>query len=141
MSLPASSCAQALRATRKIESVIVTDALDMHKLTRALDGRGFRGLGGPVEDAGITNDVVHAGKPSLRAAPCFAWGLDVVTWGIRGAGSRNQLVQDGTRCGYWVFFAEMGKSDSMGDKGRGFCRMRASDLRTPRQPCALSTTG
>lgn len=141
MSLPAGSCAQALRATGNFESVIVADALNTHKLTRALEGRGFRGLGGPVEDAGITNDVVHAGKPSLRAVPGFAWGLDVVTWGIRSAGSKNQLVQEGTGCGYWVDVAGMGKSDIMRNKGRGFCRMRASDVRTPRQPCALSTTG
>lgn len=49
--------------------------LARNKLTRARDGRGFRGLGGPVEDAGITDDVVHADETSRRGPLSLRLGI------------------------------------------------------------------
>lgn len=50
---------------RSVESVKVSHAVEIGKLTRAREGRGLRGLGLPVDDACITNDVAHAGGTSL----------------------------------------------------------------------------
>lgn len=48
-----------------VESVKVSHPVNTIRLTRARDGRGLRGLGLPVDDACITNDVAHAGGTSL----------------------------------------------------------------------------
>lgn len=68
-SLPTGCCAETLSRAENIGSVKMAQRVGGRGLTRALEGRGFRGLGGPVEDAGITNNVVHAGKTS-RQGPC-----------------------------------------------------------------------
>lgn len=48
-----------------VESVKASHPVNTIRLTRARDGRGLRGLGLPVDDACITNDVAHAGGTSL----------------------------------------------------------------------------
>jgi hypothetical protein len=80
-------------SNRSVESAKVSHAMDRAKLTRAREGRGLRGLGLPVDDACITNDVAHAGGTSLgpRSASAIrpAVGDEL---GTNGTGVR--LVQD-----------------------------------------------
>lgn len=72
VSLPTGCCPQTLLRAENVGSVKMAQKVGVRGLTRALEGRGFRGLGGPVEDAGITNNVVHAGKTSRRGPCVFA---------------------------------------------------------------------
>jgi hypothetical protein len=78
------------------ESVKVSHAVDTRKLTRAREGRGLRGLGLPVDEACITNDVAHAGGTSLGprgSAPAVRPAVGNES-GTNGAGFG--LVQDDT---------------------------------------------
>jgi len=69
-----------------------------HGLTRAREGRGFLGLGTPVDDSGITDDVAHAGATWLafELLKCFGVGIGSICVGNENENGNSgpQQVRD-----------------------------------------------